>query len=173
MTERHNTELHHLLSRAIDGVVLHGESDRLRELVRELEADLARVQGHACRVAEKLRKAERAVDQTEAYPTETSWIAEVQESDDQWMYLRADCDRAVVEQRIASMQKRFPQWKDGTPVNGRIIRKTTTYTVEPAADREPLTHLAKGANAEDCPACKGTNPPYPFLCPGPEQQPTV
>lgn len=31
------TELHHLLNRAIDGVVLHGESDRLRELVRELE----------------------------------------------------------------------------------------------------------------------------------------
>ncbi|MFB7219366.1 hypothetical protein [Streptomyces sp. NPDC056227] len=32
-----NTELHHLLNRAIDGVVLHGESDRLRELVRGLE----------------------------------------------------------------------------------------------------------------------------------------
>lgn len=77
--------------------------------------------------------------QAEAYPTETSWIAEVQESGDQWMYLRADCDRAVVEQRIASMQKRFPQWKDGTPVNSRIIRKTTTYTVDaaPAVTEEP------------------------------------
>lgn len=32
-----DTELHHLLNRAIDGVVLHGESDRLRELVRALE----------------------------------------------------------------------------------------------------------------------------------------
>lgn len=77
--------------------------------------------------------------QAEAYPTETSWIAEVQESDDQWMYLRADCDRAVVEQRIASMQKRFPQWKDGTSVNSRIIRKTTTYIVDaaPAVTEEP------------------------------------
>lgn len=81
------------------------------------------------RAAELRRLADEA--QAEAYPTEISWIAEVQESDDQWMYLRADCDRAVVEQRIASMQKRFPQWKDGTPVNSRIIRKTTTYTVEP------------------------------------------
>ncbi|MGW2520492.1 hypothetical protein ACWC09_26455 [Streptomyces sp. NPDC001617] len=27
-----------------------------------------------------------------------------------------------------------------------------------------------GGNAEDCPACKGTNPPYPFICPGPTAQ---
>lgn len=27
-------------------------------------------------------------------------------------------------------------------------------------------HLGNQANAEDCPACHGTNPPYPFLCPG-------
>lgn len=33
----------------------------------------------------------------------------------------------------------------------------------------PPVHLAKGTNAEDCPACHGTNPDYPFLCPGPEQ----
>ncbi|MEV6180163.1 hypothetical protein [Streptomyces sp. NPDC052015] len=27
-------------------------------------------------------------------------------------------------------------------------------------------HIGNQANAEDCPACIGTNPPYPFLCPG-------
>ncbi|MFD0053009.1 hypothetical protein ACFVHR_04695 [Streptomyces sp. NPDC127168] len=27
-------------------------------------------------------------------------------------------------------------------------------------------HIGNRANAEDCPACWGTNPPYPFLCPG-------
>jgi hypothetical protein len=27
------------------------------------------------------------------------------------------------------------------------------------------THV--GGNAEDCPACTGTNPDYPFICPGP------
>ncbi|MEU8316682.1 MULTISPECIES: hypothetical protein [Actinomycetes] len=32
------------------------------------------------------------------------------------------------------------------------------------------THQPKGTNAEDCPACTTTNPPYPFLCPG---QPTT
>ncbi|MBT2449457.1 hypothetical protein J7F03_20670 [Streptomyces sp. ISL-43] len=30
----------------------------------------------------------------------------------------------------------------------------------------PPVHLGNGANAEDCPACHGTNPPYPFICPG-------
>jgi hypothetical protein len=34
----------------------------------------------------------------------------------------------------------------------------------PSAPR--ARHIGKQANAEDCPACAGTNPPYPFLCPG-------
>ncbi|MGW1405042.1 hypothetical protein [Streptomyces sp. NPDC002403] len=32
------------------------------------------------------------------------------------------------------------------------------------ADRAAPKHT--GGNAEDCPACHGTNPPYPFICPG-------
>ncbi|WP_275558561.1 hypothetical protein [Streptomyces sp. 5-6(2022)] len=32
------------------------------------------------------------------------------------------------------------------------------------AEREHI-----GGNAEDCPGCAGTNPPYPFLCPGPDE----
>jgi hypothetical protein len=27
-------------------------------------------------------------------------------------------------------------------------------------------HIGGRANAEDCPACEGTNPPFPFICPG-------
>ncbi|MGP4084156.1 hypothetical protein [Streptomyces sp. KR55] len=34
---------------------------------------------------------------------------------------------------------------------------------------EPAEHVGNGANAEDCPACAGTNPPYPFICPGPKE----
>ena len=30
----------------------------------------------------------------------------------------------------------------------------------------------RGGNAEDCPACHGTNPPYPFICPGPNGDPS-
>lgn len=32
----------------------------------------------------------------------------------------------------------------------------------------PPVHIGGQANAEDCPACAGTNPPYPFICPGPD-----
>jgi hypothetical protein len=68
----------------------------------------------------------------EVYPTEVSYIGEIEESDGFWMYLTADRDRAAVEKRIASRQKQFPSWADGTPVRRRIVRKTTTYTVEEA-----------------------------------------
>ncbi|WP_327169529.1 hypothetical protein [Streptomyces subrutilus] len=34
---------------------------------------------------------------------------------------------------------------------------------------EPARHIGEGENAEECPACTGTNSDYPFLCPGPEQ----
>ncbi|MET9517015.1 hypothetical protein [Streptomyces sp. NPDC002994] len=40
-------------------------------------------------------------------------------------------------------------------------------------DRLAASAVHVGGNAEDCPACHGTNPPYPFICPGPEQQPTT
>ncbi|BBC30045.1 hypothetical protein SGFS_013390 [Streptomyces graminofaciens] len=32
---------------------------------------------------------------------------------------------------------------------------------------ETPEHVGGRVNAEDCPACEGTNPPYPFICPGP------
>jgi hypothetical protein len=42
---------------------------------------------------------------------------------------------------------------------------TLRAMAEPPAD--DAEHVGGGANAEDCPACSGTNPPYPFICPGP------
>jgi hypothetical protein len=39
--------------------------------------------------------------------------------------------------------------------------------------RNPPQHLGGGANAEDCPACHDTNPPYPFTCPGPAPAPSA
>ncbi|MFI8962092.1 hypothetical protein ACIGO8_08245 [Streptomyces sp. NPDC053493] len=38
---------------------------------------------------------------------------------------------------------------------------------EATVEQELPIHV--GGNAEDCPACTGTNPPYPFLCPGPKE----
>ncbi|MGW2837343.1 hypothetical protein ACWCWD_06480 [Streptomyces sp. NPDC001493] len=105
----------------------------------------------------ELRRLADEAQQPEAHRPATEFIAEVLESDGMWMYLGTVPDRAAAEKRCASVTRRHP----GTET--RIVRKATTYTVEPAG---PVTHLSAGTNAEGCPACKGTNPPYPFLCPG-------
>lgn len=47
------------------------------------------------------------------------------------------------------------------PLNGDLPDRDA----QPPLERR--THLAKGTNAEYCPACTGTNPDYPFFCPGP------
>lgn len=39
-------------------------------------------------------------------------------------------------------------------------------TARQAAAGPNPQHIGNKANAEDCPACWDTNPPYPFLCPG-------
>jgi hypothetical protein len=54
----------------------------------------------------------------------------------------------------------------------RCLGVVTNYpcpTIRALAEPSPadVAHLGGQANAENCPACKGTNPPYPFLCPGP------
>lgn len=59
---------------------------------------------------------------------------------------------------------------DAEAVHGHGGATEIVWDDEPAVHR----HRAKGTNAEDCPACAGTNPPYPFLCPGPDdEQPAV
>lgn len=68
------------------------------------------------------------------HPAEVRWIGEIQESDGLWGYLVADHDRAVVEKRLAWQQERYPTWADGAPIRCRLIRMTTTYTVEPTPD---------------------------------------
>ncbi|WP_030917410.1 hypothetical protein [Streptomyces sp. NRRL B-24720] len=93
------------------------------------------------RMADEAQQAAPAVTEepVEAHPSKTEWIGEVEEGDGQWMYLGANADRAVIEKRITGQQKRFPDWADGTPVRRRLIRATTTYTVEPAAPTEEST----------------------------------
>lgn len=53
------------------------------------------------------------------------------------------------------------------------VRRLADEAAMPDQTSDETAHLGGQANAEDCPACKGTNPPYPFLCPGTNlQQPT-
>lgn len=80
---------------------------------------------------------------------EWSWESIPSEREDEWLAEhRFDLDTA---QRLA---------KQAAPhivVNGRTALEVYR--------RNPPQHV--GGNAEDCPACHGTNPDYPFICPGP------
>ncbi|MFG2670829.1 hypothetical protein [Streptomyces sp. NPDC048445] len=90
---------------------------------------------------------------------------------------RAEQAEAAIE-RVRKLCDRYQTWHDGgwAPADAALVareyRDALDQAQQPTTTDAP-THLAKGTNAEDCPACKGTNPDYPFLCPGPEQQPTT
>ena len=70
----------------------------------------------------------------EAHPAEHKWAAELYDpAADEWVpgtrYLVRD--RAV--NALNHAKRLGPTWKDGTPTQRRLVRMTTTYTVEDAA----------------------------------------
>ncbi|MEU8642301.1 hypothetical protein AB0C91_10325 [Streptomyces sp. NPDC048674] len=87
--------------------------------------------------------------------TDGEWDYEVRpsEREDDWLAEhRFDVDTAI---RLA--KEKAPH----VTVNGLTAADALARLLESGE----LAHL--GGNAEDCPACHGTNPDYPFICPGP------
>ncbi|UJV42044.1 hypothetical protein [Streptomyces sp. AMCC400023] len=98
---------------------------------------------------------------------------------DQWAVVRhRQCMNASGEWSWESIpSEREDEWL----VEHRFDRETALKLAKQAAPhlvvnghtaldvyrRNPPQHIGGRANAEDCPACHGTNPPYPFICPGP------
>ncbi|MEV3946999.1 hypothetical protein AB0K57_04955 [Streptomyces halstedii] len=80
--------------------------------------------------------------------------------DDRLTQLEAEVARLTAGQCVDS--RRMCDLHHQQPVTGCPYPRCLT-----SRDQTPPTHLPKGTNAEDCPACVGTNPPYPFICPGP------
>lgn len=118
-------------------------------------------------------------------PTQHVWQMETRWDDGRWQTYgapwdergRAHEDFTEVVATAASATGAYARSREY-----RLVRATTTYAVE--AEHQPAVvsavppqpeetqpapaHIGGGANAEDCPACHGTNPPYPFICPGKE-----
>jgi hypothetical protein len=77
--------------------------------------------------------------EVEAHPPFDRWRVEILDATD-WMpagALHADKDKAQCLLDAASTGR--PAWADGTPVERRLVRETTTYTVEPRRRREADT----------------------------------
>ncbi|KUL59650.1 hypothetical protein ACFUAH_17030 [Streptomyces albidoflavus] len=91
------------------------------------------------------------------YLPRNCWRVEILDGD--WMPASGThADKAHAEALMDAAMNRHP----GSQL--RLIRETTTSHVEAIRG---VGHLPAGTNAEDCPACIGSNPSYPFLCPGP------
>lgn len=90
-------------------------------------------------------------------------------ADGDWDYERQPSERAddwIATHRF-DLDTALRLAKEAAPdvtVNGRTAAQALARLI---ADGR-LIHVGGGANAEDCPACHGTNPPYPFICPGPD-----
>lgn len=81
--------------------------------------------------AELRRLADEAQPDTEAHPPLHRWCVETRDGlADQWTSGSPLGDRQRAVERYEALNRNHPAWKDGTPVERRIVRETTTYTVE-------------------------------------------
>jgi hypothetical protein len=87
----------------------------------------------------KLRRlADEAQPDTEARPPLHTWRVETLDPlPNQWAPGSHFLSRDHAVQRRDTANSTAPLWQDGTPVQRRIVRETTTYTVEQPAVVEP------------------------------------
>lgn len=91
--------------------------------------------------------------QTEAHPPTHRWQAEFHDPvADEWIahFTTADRDKAV--ERLQQVRSSRPRWADdGTPVDRRLVRETTTWTVEevPPAGLSPEDQAMETRAAAD------------------------
>lgn len=68
---------------------------------------------------------------TEARPPRDQWCVEVLGGGDEWAQMgSATATRQAAEAKRDAANKRYPKWADGQPVERRLVRETTTWTVE-------------------------------------------
>jgi hypothetical protein len=94
--------------------------------------------------AEKLRRLAAETQPAEAHPPQHRWRVEMLDPlANEWAPGTPWPVREQAMERYELMIEKAPMWKDGAPVHRRIVRETTTYTVE--AEHTP----AAGARQDD------------------------
>jgi hypothetical protein len=78
-------------------------------------------------------------DETQAQPPRHRWAVETRDGlADEWAPGTRFLNRHHAVERYEALAKSHPTWRDGTPVERRLVRETVTYTVEqPAAVSQP------------------------------------
>lgn len=99
--------------------------------------------------------------QTQAHPPQHAWRVETRDPlADQWAPGSHFAHRPAALERWETANRNAPLWRDGTPVERRIVRETTTYTVEvehqPASSAVPGRSAATDTHEETrSPVCEG------------------
>ncbi|WP_329217401.1 hypothetical protein [Streptomyces microflavus] len=147
---------------------LSRQLDCLRGDMRDMESSLREQDAEFERIRRLAGEAAAGVQQTTE--GETAQVAEIRRLDDMvTQYGRGASALTDKLRRVRDAHRETCPLATGAITVGFScgmcdLLDAPALPVEPAV---PPTHLPKGTNAEDCPACKGTNPDYPFLCPGP------
>jgi hypothetical protein len=66
----------------------------------------------------------------EAHPPSTRWRVEILDGGEWIADSRTYTARSLATDRYESENRQAPAWADGKPVERRLVRETTTYTVE-------------------------------------------
>ena len=157
---RDRTEVITVLAGRLDRIAI-GHLDRLTpaeaallaETIRALQADVH----HLAQDRRGIARA-RSADIGKLQAAETA-IREAEE------------DRVQIEAALARARDRCQAVRDRVGPSGMINASQVLGLLSPTwpdgnHEASPV-HIGNRTNAEDCPACEGTNPPYPFICPGP------
>jgi hypothetical protein len=68
---------------------------------------------------------------TEAHPPRHRWYVETLDGlADQWAPGMRLTDQQQAATRLRDLNQHHPRWRDGTAVQRRLVRETTSYTVE-------------------------------------------
>ncbi|WP_435595898.1 hypothetical protein [Streptomyces albogriseolus] len=130
--------------------VLREAADRIDN--EELPHDYVDMFDNGARWAARLLRRMADETATEHRPAVSRWRVETLDNlANEWAPGTGWPVRALAVERFDAMNAQAPRWKDGTPVTRRLVRETTTYTVE--AETGP----AAGAR-QDEPAPGSTQP---------------
>jgi hypothetical protein len=112
------------------------QSERIRALEREIDGVRRQLGEEIVRTGQaefdpSRMAGEAQQPETEAQPPRHRWYIEILDGvAGEWAPGMRSIDRADAAERYRAVSERYPTWKDGTPVQRRFVRETTSYTVE-------------------------------------------
>ncbi len=111
-------------------------AERIRQLENQLDEVRTQLGAEILRSGQAEAELRRMADETppaetEAQPPHHRWYVETRDGvADEWVPGQRFTDRSEAAERYLTVSEHYPTWEDGSPVQRRFVRETTSYTVE-------------------------------------------